>query len=155
MGVKHKPGQKSLKTEAAENHKVIKSVCNEHVGVSNEFASFKSHTRRDLNHIIGENNPGVGQFNIKDHKSIGVPVLQGGAPNNFLILSKNLDPWIHKVETNPVARLHVPKETSKFEFLFICYSPARYRSWCLYERQGQQVFREAEERAFLWTGLAV
>jgi hypothetical protein len=80
-----------------------------------ELASYKSTTERDLKHIVGKDNPGVGAFNIKDHLSIGVQKIQGGAPNNFLILSKNIDPCIRRVETMPSPRLHPTEIRSKFQ----------------------------------------
>ena len=71
MGVKHKPGQKSLKTDDGPQHTVLASSCNL-AGIKGEYASYKSCVQRDLNFIIGKNNPGVGSFNIKDHLSIGI-----------------------------------------------------------------------------------
>ena len=82
-------------------------------GKTEVLASYKSATERKLDIVIGKNNPGVGQFNILDHMSIGVQKIQGGAPNNFLILSKNIDPCIRKVETHPSPRLLPPEERSK------------------------------------------
>ena len=49
--------------------------------------------------------PGVGDYNMKDHLTIGVQKIQGGAPNNFLILTKNIDPTIRKVEPKMPPRL--------------------------------------------------
>lgn len=69
------------------------------------LASYKSGTARELKHIIGKDNPGVAQYNLTDHLSLGAHKIQGGAPNNFLILTKNIDPTIRKVETKVNARL--------------------------------------------------
>jgi hypothetical protein len=108
----HEPGKKSLKVKDGPKHKIVQSVVNK-VGQKGENSFFKSNTRRELDHIIGKDNPGVGQFNIKDHMSIGVQKIQGGAPNNFLVLSKNLDPCIHKVDVVPQPRLLPPEMRSK------------------------------------------
>lgn len=66
---------------------------------------YKSNTQRDLKFEIGLKNPGVGDYNLKDHQAIGVQKIQGGAPNNFLILTKNIDPSIRKVEPKMSPRL--------------------------------------------------
>ena len=100
-------------TEKGPKHTVIKSVCNIEVPCSGIFASFKSQTDRDLKHIVGKDVPGPGAFNVNEHLSIGVQKIQGGAPNNFLILSKNIDPSIHKVEITPKPRIFEPLQRSK------------------------------------------
>lgn len=112
VGAKHKPGEKSLRVGEGPQHTVVASCCNKE-GKAQVLASYKSTTERKLDIVIGKNNPGVGQFNILDHMSIGVQKIQGGAPNNFLILSKNIDPCIRKVETMPSPRLLPPEMRSK------------------------------------------
>jgi len=69
------------------------------------MASYMSTTDRDLKNIVGKNNPGVGDYELKDHKSIGVKKIDGGAPNNFLVLTKNLDASVRKVQTQVSPRL--------------------------------------------------
>lgn len=71
VGVMHKPGEKTMKTDEGPKHFVVSSACNIN-GIKGELASYKSTTARELNIVIGKNNPGVGAFNIKDHLSIGV-----------------------------------------------------------------------------------
>lgn len=137
VGVKHKPGKRSLKTKDGPKHTVIKSSVNS-IGLKGENGCFKSTTKRELDHLIGKDNPGVGQFNIKDHQSIGVQKIQGGAPNNFLILSKNFDPFIHKVETSPQPRLLPPEMRSKQTILVNCYfSSIEYWSWRIHQGQSR------------------
>ena len=65
---------------------------------------YKSCTDRDLKFVTNKN-PGVGDYNMKDHLTIGVNKIQGGAPNNFLILTKNIDPTIRRVEPKMSPRL--------------------------------------------------
>lgn len=60
-----------MKTDEGPKHLVLASACNL-AGIKGEYASYKSGTKRELNIVIGKNNPGVGQFNIKDHLSIGI-----------------------------------------------------------------------------------
>lgn len=63
------------------------------------MASYKSGQNRNLDaQLVGKDNPGVGAYNIKEHLSFGNQKIQGGAPNNFLILTKNPDPSIKKME---------------------------------------------------------
>jgi hypothetical protein len=44
---------------------------------------------RDLKMVIGEKNPGVGEYEVKKYKTITEKEFQGGAPNNFAFFSKN------------------------------------------------------------------
>ena len=71
VGVKHKPGKKSLKVIEGPQHLVIPSVVNK-PGLQGEQASFRSQTQREIVNLLGKDTPGVGHFNIKDHLSIGV-----------------------------------------------------------------------------------
>lgn len=71
VGAKHKPGQKSLRVDDGPQHTVVASCCNKSTK-GEAFASYKSTTERKLDIVIGKNNPGVGQFNLLDHMSIGV-----------------------------------------------------------------------------------
>lgn len=50
--------------------------------------------------------------------------IQGGAPNNFLILSKNLDPWIRKVDTVPQPRILPAEQRSKSFKFYLLIAPA-------------------------------
>ena len=94
---------------------VIKSVCNLEGPASGIFASFKSKTSRELKQAAGKDVPGPGAHNTNEHLSIGVQKIQGGAPNNFLILTGNKDPSIHKVEVSPKPRIEVVQQRSKFD----------------------------------------
>ena len=71
VGVMHKPGTKTLVIDEGPKHTVISSCVNIN-SIKGELASYKSTTKRELDIVIGKNNPGVGAFNIKDHLSIGV-----------------------------------------------------------------------------------
>ena len=69
------------------------------------MASYVSSTDRDLKIIVGKDNPGVGDYEMNDHKSIGIKKIDGGAPNNFLVLTKNLDASVRKVPVQISPRL--------------------------------------------------
>ena len=65
-----------------------------------KMASYQSSTERDLKHIVGKDNPGVGAYNIHENKSIGTEIGKGGgAPSNFTIGYPHLNPTLRKVET--------------------------------------------------------
>lgn len=74
---------------------------------------YKSGTARELNLEHNKSFPGVGDYNMKDHLTIGVQKIQGGAPNNFLILTKNVDPTIRKVEPKMSPRIPETIDPSK------------------------------------------
>lgn len=58
---------------------------NNHMDIN---ASFKSKTGRDLKFVVDKDIPGSGAYNIQNFKAIGAQSITGGAPNNFLILTK-------------------------------------------------------------------
>ena len=64
------------------------------------MASYQSSTERDLKHIVGKDNPGVGAYNIHENKAIGTDLGKGGgAPSNFTIGYPHLNPTLRKVDT--------------------------------------------------------
>ena len=67
-------------------------------------AGYKSAVDRELK-LVTNKHPGVGDYNMRDHLTIGVQKIQGGAPNNFLILTKNIDPTIRRVEPKMSPRI--------------------------------------------------
>ena len=82
----------------------------------NDIASYKSVTLNHVNgvKIIGPENPGVGSYNINEFKAFGVQKLEGGgAPNNFTMCYKDINPCIRKVEAIPSPRLLDPEHRSK------------------------------------------
>lgn len=65
--------------------------------------------------------PGVGQYNLTDHLSLSSKQIQGGAPNNFTILSKSVNPYIHHVEVREQPRIpsiHEPSKLVKVNTIF-------------------------------------
>lgn len=76
-------------------------------------AAFKSKTARELELVIGKDNPGVAKYNLTDHLSIGVKKIEGGAPNNFLILTQNNDPLIRRREPKESPRVPELQQNSK------------------------------------------
>ena len=71
-----------------------------------KMASYRSEADRDLNFIVGKDNPGVGQYNTGEQKAIGTTMLKGGgAPNNFTVGYPNSNPTIRNVETVVKPRL--------------------------------------------------
>ena len=80
-------------------------------------ASYRSTTKRELgNHILGKKNPGIGQYDLTGFNSLGSRTLEGGgAPSNFTLCYRDINPSIRKVETKPSPRLH-PTEATTSEF---------------------------------------
>ena len=67
----------------------------------------------------GKDNPGVGNYNVNEFKSFGVNKIEGGgAPNNFTLCYKDMNPCIRKVDTIPSPRLPETISFSKFHFIF-------------------------------------
>ena len=83
-----------------------------------QVASYRSTTKRELgNHILGKNNPGIGQYDLTSFNAIGASTLEGGgAPNNFTLCYKDANPTIRKVITQPEPRLPNTTSPSKFTF---------------------------------------
>lgn len=79
-----------------------------------KMASYQSSTERDLKHIVGKDNPGVGAYSIGDNLAIGTGVGRGGgAPSNFVLAYSHLNPTIRRVETVVNSRLPDPEHRSK------------------------------------------
>ena len=75
------------------------------------MANYKSTSQR-----VGEKQPdlpGVGQYNLMDHLSLSSKQIQGGAPNNFTILSKSVNPYIHHVDVKEQPRILSVPDPSK------------------------------------------
>ena len=64
-----------------------------------QAAAYRSRTKRELgNHIIGAQNPGIGEYDLTAYKAMGSATLDGGgAPNNFTLCFKDMNPSIRKV----------------------------------------------------------
>jgi hypothetical protein len=71
------------------------------------MASYKSGQYRAIDYMYtGKDNPGVGNYNVNEFKSFGVNKIEGGgAPNNFTLCYKDMNPCIRKVDTIPSPRL--------------------------------------------------
>jgi len=65
-----------------------------------EAAAYRSTVQRDFGvHVVGRNNPGIGEYDLTSFNTIGGNTMEGGgAPNNFTILYKSINPSIRKVE---------------------------------------------------------
>ena len=92
-----------------------------------KMASYQSSTERDLKHIIGKDNPGVGAYSIANNQSLEGGLAKGGlrkgggAPSNFVVGYSHLNPTIRRVETVVAPRLADPDHRSKLIILFYCY----------------------------------
>ena len=84
------------------------------------MASYKSGQYRAIDYMYtGKDNPGVGNYNVNEFKSFGVNKIEGGgAPNNFTLCYKDMNPCIRKVDTIPSPRLPETISFSKFHFIF-------------------------------------
>lgn len=73
----------------------------------NGIASYKSGTVRELgDHIRGKHNPGIGEYDLTGFNAIGKTTFEGGgAPNNFTLCYKDLNPTIRKVEAKISPRI--------------------------------------------------
>lgn len=66
--------------------------------------------------VIGLNNPGVGAYNVNEFKAFGHQKLEGGgAPNNFTMCYKDINPCIRKVDTVPSPRIPDPEHRTPLE----------------------------------------
>ena len=85
----------------------------------NDIASYKSTTEKGHGNslgIVGINHPGVGAYNVNEFKAFGVQKLEGGgAPNNFTMCYKDINPCIRKVDTIPSPRLVNPEHRTPHE----------------------------------------
>ncbi len=79
-------------------------------------ASYKSGTVRELgDHIRGKDNPGIGEYDLTGFNAIGKNTFEGGgAPNNFTLCYKDLNPTIRKVEARPSPRIAPAVSNSKY-----------------------------------------
>ena len=83
------------------------------------MASYQSSTERDLKHIVGKDNPGVGAYNVGENLAIAGGLGKGGgAPSNFVVGYSHLNPTIRRVETVMNPRLPDPDLRSKISNLF-------------------------------------
>ena len=106
----------------------------------NDIASYKSTTEKGHGNsigIIGINHPGVGAYNVNEFKAFGHQKLEGGgAPNNFTMCYKDINPCIRKVDTIPSPRLVNPEHRSKYSpnqlTLLIYISTSRNRTWIIH-----------------------
>jgi len=71
---------------------------------SRDLASYRSTTMREIV-TIPKNIPGVGHFNANEQFGLAQKQIQGGAPNNFTILSQSKNPFIHQVRVKESPRL--------------------------------------------------
>ena len=83
-------------------------------------AAYRSGTRRELgNHILNKSNPGIGAYDLTQFNALGSATLMGGgAPSNFTLCYRDMNPTIRKVETNPSPRLSPTISYSKSSFCF-------------------------------------
>lgn len=83
-------------------------------------AAYRSGTRRELgNHILNKSNPGIGAYDLTQFNALGGATLMGGgAPSNFTLCYRDMNPTIRKVETNPSPRLSPTISYSKSSFCF-------------------------------------
>lgn len=87
---------------------------------------YRSTTKRELgNHILGKDNPGIGQYDLTAFKAIGQSHFEGGgAPNNFTLGCKDLNPSIRKVQNKPSPRISPVVCNSKYPFVSDSACPA-------------------------------
>lgn len=81
----------------------------------NGIASYKSGTVRELGDLIrGKHNPGIGEYDLTGFNAIGKTTFEGGgAPNNFTLCYKDLNPTIRKVEAKISPRIAPAVSNSK------------------------------------------
>ena len=48
----------------------------------------RSKVQRDLNQVVGKDNPGVGEYDMQHLKTIANKEFQGGASNNFILFTR-------------------------------------------------------------------
>lgn len=48
----------------------------------------RSRVLRDLNQVVGKDNPGVGEYDMQHLKTIANKEFQGGASNNFILFTR-------------------------------------------------------------------
>lgn len=113
-----------------------------------ELGSYRSATLREINHIP-KNIPGVGNFNSNEQYGLGTKQIQGGAPNNFTILSQSKNPFIHQVRVKENPRLPDTTSPSKsfisLPLTNISYSSSKSGTRCL--RQIKARTRPAKRRS--------
>ena len=82
-----------------------------------KLASYASMSERDLKHIVGKENPGVGAYNVGDNTAISGGIGKGGgAPSNFVIGYPHLNPTIRRVDAIVQPRLPQPTHHSKSSY---------------------------------------
>ena len=75
----------------------------------NKIASYQSSTERELKHIVGKDNPGVGAYNVGENLAMAGNLGKGGgSPNNFVIGYPHLNPTIRRQATQVHPRLPEP-----------------------------------------------
>ena len=68
-------------------------------------------------HVVGKNNPGIGEYDLTGFNAIGRNTMDGGgAPNNFTICYRDMNPTIRKVEVKTSPRLLQTIVNSKLHF---------------------------------------
>ena len=71
-----------------------------------KLASYQSTTERDLKHIVGKDNPGVGAYQVGENTALAGGLGKGGgSPNNFVIGYPHLNPTIRRQQTQVLPRL--------------------------------------------------
>lgn len=71
-------------------------------------------TRDFEQHVVGKKNPGIGEYDLTSFNAIGGATFEGGgAPNNFTICYKDMNPTIRKVEVKKSPRIHSEQMNSK------------------------------------------
>lgn len=71
-------------------------------------ATYRSGVTRDFEqHVVGIKNPGIGEYDLTGFNAIGGSTFEGGgAPSNFTICYKDMNPTIRKVEVKKSPRIH-------------------------------------------------
>ena len=88
------------------DHKDTIKVKREH----QEHGTFKSGVERGGDWLRGQENPGTGEYEVYDHKTLAKKEFQGGAANNFILFTKqNYQVRDQPVKTKP--RMEVKDNT--------------------------------------------
>ena len=124
-----------------------------------ENAGFKSKAQRSQQlSTSNEKVPGVGQYEIDQYKSISNPGCQGGAPNNFTLLSKTAQTHLRQVPIREQPRIPEHITYSKFPRNLTLFSERSCWPWHVREEKSEPLRAAQElpsEGAFLGKGPAV
>ena len=103
------PQQESIGPEGGQYR--VPEACNVHQA-NHQHAAYRSKVGRDLNNVVGRDNPGVGEYDMQHVNTIANKEFQGGASNNFILFTRqNYQQRSPPVKVQP--RISKLDETSK------------------------------------------